>query len=40
MGPDWWLAHPYRFAWAWLTGRWRQRRRWDDWHPLDTTEEP
>ena len=37
MGPDWWLAHPYRFAWVWLTGRWRQRHRWNDWHPLGTS---
>jgi len=36
MGPDYWLASPYRTARLWLTTWWRNRRTdWNDYHPLD-----
>ena len=35
MAPDTCLADYYRIARIWLRHRWRNRNRWDDWHPLD-----
>ena len=33
MGPDWWLAPPWRTAWTWLRHHWRRAD--PDWTPLD-----
>ena len=35
MGPDYWLASPWRTARHWLRHWWRNRRTSPDWTPLD-----
>lgn len=35
MGPDWCFYSPWRALRLAIRSRWRNRRRWDTWHPLD-----